>query len=230
MPRPKFVRTSTQYLLNQTLPITGYPFTIACWVKPVAVSVTMTAVSLTQAIAGGDFYALGITSGAKPFLEAASTGANDATHQTSAVANVWGHLATVCTSSTLRDVYWNGVKNTTSATVAKTPVIAAMSIGAIYRSGGNTASPFDGAIIEVAVWRQALTSGQIAALANGHNNVLSIAPDSLASYVPIVQAAGATETDLVRSVLFLPQTVMTANENTIPDKLAPAPVMLGARL
>lgn len=189
-----FAAASSQYLIAASAAVTAEPFTMACWFKPVSASVQYTAMSLGTN--GGTlrhmliaFDAVNPTALAIS-VDGGGTASSVTTNQYS--AGVWSHAAGVWASNASRTAYLNGVAATENTT-AKTVTVDRTLIGARINT---TAGVFmDGDIGEAAIWGAALTTAEIASLADGLAPI-AVRPDSLVGYWPLIGRA-SPEYDVV---------------------------------
>lgn len=189
-----FVAASSHRLDRASSPVSGYPLTMAAWVKPATVAATQTAVSICLSGASANYHALAITSGAKILYEATQAGVSaDSIGTTNITASAWHHLCAVGTSATNRATFRDGVADGTSVT-SNTPGAATTTNIANLVSVASHVSFFNGDIAEVAIWNVALTQNEITMLAKGVSP-LFIRPASLQVYVP-VKGANSPEPDL----------------------------------
>lgn len=176
--------SGTQSFFTGTLPVT-----MACWYRVDSVSSSMGLMCLRSAANGalrlayrGDLvndpiYAVVRTTGGM-FA--------DASVDSGVAANTWAHAAAVFASTTSRTAYTNGTAGTTDTTSRD----AGTSINTVDVGHIGTATPLDGQVAEAAVWTVALTTAEIALLADGLSP-LFVRPQSLAFYAPLFGRAGA---------------------------------------
>lgn len=177
-----FIAASSQSLTSASSPVSGMPFTVACWVRPVAqtAAAIRELIQLRDAAAHTYFFSLATTGGVTAGLFDGTV--NDSTAVTSALvtAGAWNHAVAVYAGTSSRSAYLNGGNKVTSvvATSAVTPneVDVGMYAGIQFMNGD---------IAEGAIWSIALTDTEIASLALGVSPLL-IRPTSLVSYWPLV--------------------------------------------
>lgn len=159
--------------LRVTTARSAYPVTLAGWFKADAETSDQTIISISadgqndeyiQLLAneflGSSFVSLIVSDG--------TSGAHQLNTTNAYSADVWQHAAAVLTSAGSRAVFVNGGgKNTTTASRNPTGEDAT-TIGALDLAAGLTAR-FDGKLAELAIWDEALTDAEIAALAAGLN-------------------------------------------------------------
>jgi hypothetical protein len=175
-----FFFNGTSYIEATSTPITGAPFTMACWFKP---NVQSQSASLIH---------MGLSSGSARFqmrTDANSlifqTGGGGATTSASTPIETWNnptwfHATAVAFSPISRFIYFNGggkVQNTTSRTPAG---INNTTIGAQI-VGGTRDNFFNGDIAEPAIWNTTLTDDEILSLSKGFAPSL-IRPTNLKFY------------------------------------------------
>lgn len=85
---------------------------------------------------------------------------------TSAAANTgWNNIVCVWTATNQQAIYVNGVLNGSGTYYGVTNKIVTFAIGSLYRQiGGTPANPYNGMMDDVAVWTDALSAQQIAAI------------------------------------------------------------------
>jgi len=179
-----FVRASSQNISSTGLSIPVYPVTISAWAYATIDTVAITIVAWLQATTTERFQILfaGQAAG-KPVrfnLVTSLVSSSDKTGPGFTI-NTWHHVCFVCTSSTLRETYVDGVAGA-SNTVNNTPTnLTRVTIGSFA-----TSQYFDGNISDVAIWSAALNVGEINSLAKGFA-AKKIRPQSLEYYAPLVR-------------------------------------------
>lgn len=163
-----FTDASNHYLEIDSPVITEVPFTAAGWFRPTD-GHNGCIWSVVDKDANNAMFAMLITSGgfAEVRTRASTTSDASGTTTNSYTVGAWNHLAIVCTSATLREVYLNGdVANKGTSTTSKTPAgIDRTSIGRIGRL--SPVLPFNGRIEHVTCWNAALSLSELAVLAGG---------------------------------------------------------------
>ena len=110
----------------------------------------------------------------------------DASVDSGVAANTWAHAAAVFASTTSRTAYTNGTAGTTNTTSRD----AGTSINTVDVGNFGGGTLLDGQVAEAAIWTVALTTAEIALLADGLSP-LFVRPQSLAFYAPLFGRAGA---------------------------------------
>jgi hypothetical protein len=173
----QFVIASTEYLNWDNLPVSGYPFTMACWFK----YTTLTAgvlISFADSSVPDNLLELGVDNLGHTRTNRQNLGSLEQALSTTTVStDVWAHALGVFTSSTSCDVYLNGGgvgSNTNSISYG----IGANQRTRIANSASSSAAGFNGSIAIPAVWNVVLDAGEIAALAKGFDP-MQIRPSAL---------------------------------------------------
>ena len=178
-----FITGSSQSISSSGLNIPVYPVTLSAWAYGTTDTITMTAIAWLQAATTQSFRILfaGAAAG-DPVRFSLLTTFLSTSDKTSPgfTINTWHHVCYVCTSSTLRETYVDGVAGA-SSTVDNTPTnLTRVTIG----SQANV-QYFTGNISDVAIWSSALSVGEITSLAKGFS-AKKIRPQSLEYYAPLV--------------------------------------------
>lgn len=178
---------STQYLsaAPATLPLTSFPYTMAGWFKPDAVTANQTIVSQADSASARDYHRLLVAGAATndPLRTQTDTvlTSTDADDENGCTGGAWQHGAGVMDSS-LQQAFLDGVSSGSSSGAANFPSGQDnVSIGVLDRS--TFTHPFDGRLAEVALWSVALTAAEIGSLAAGMCP-LFVRPGSLVFYWP----------------------------------------------
>lgn len=179
-------------------PVTGPPFTLACWGRSDSDSATQTLIWL------GDKDASGAVIGALQMAGAADgdpvravTGDNGlafASSTTGYVANTWHHVCGVFATTSDRRVYLDGGGKGTDGT-NKAP--SGTDCAAIGRFAASAPGDYlSGAVAEAAVWNAALDDDDVRALA-GRYCPLLIRRDRLVAYWPLGGFSRPDDRDLL---------------------------------
>ncbi len=181
-----FDDASSEYLGNASAVLTAVPISMACWFYSDSLTVNQSLISLADASASNQafaMYAAGNRAGDKLSL-LTFAGSTDWCESSSAyTANTWHHACGVWAAINDRTVYLDGGNSGTSS-VSRTPTgIDRTGIGLLYRS--SPSAYMSGRIAEVAMWNVALTAAEAAILAKGFSP-LFVRPASLVAYWPLV--------------------------------------------
>lgn len=179
-----FTAASSHFLENATVPITGVPLTLACWIRPDTVAAgTAQALYLGDSGSSNNYFSIGRSAASLKFNVRDATVSDAMGAGTDFAANTWYHIAGVAASTTSRVSYLNGAVQDTSAAGAITPAsVDRINVGRLGRSVPT--DYWSGSIAEAAIWSVDLTLQEIAALAAGASPA-QIRPDSLVFYAPI---------------------------------------------
>jgi hypothetical protein len=184
---------TSQYAQYAGAVVTGYPFTLAAWVKPGVNGLENDFVlSLSDVSENAVYQAIvlgGGTVGDEGKVLAVSRNTTLAAAKTSAAmsADTWNHAAGVFSSATSRAAYLNGGnKGTETTNITFAAGIDTTAIGRLSRP--TPAAYFHGSCAEAGVWAAALSDEEIAALAAGLSP-LQVRPQSLVAYWPLFARA-----------------------------------------
>lgn len=183
---------STDYLTVASVPISAYPFTMACFFNTTD---TTTAQGLIAFDSGaGNYHALlanGNVGGDPVGAASRISTYTAATSSTGYTSGTWHHAAGVWTSSTSRDAFIDGGSkgSDTNSRLFDTMVNTDMGI---FKSATGYLT---GSLANAAIWNVALTDAEIASLATGVSPLL-IRPQSLVGFWPLV-GNNSPETDFV---------------------------------
>lgn len=143
--------------------VTAAPCTFACWFKIPTTLKQAVLMSAATAGAGNHMFAMVTESGGNFRAEARTTTTNAAQSAgVLAADNAWHHGVAIYRSATSREIWYDGVKGTDSATSQTPATINAFYIG--DRPG--VTQHFAGLIAYPAVWSTDLSSGNVASLYN----------------------------------------------------------------
>jgi len=175
---------SSSYIEATSTPITGAPFTMACWFRPFVTTQTASLMYIGNSAASNRFQII-IDGSSLIFTAAAPITANASTPISVVNDLTWFHATAVSFSPTSRFIYLNGggkIQNTTSRTPT---LLNNITIGSQIVS--NTRSNFfNGRIAEAGVWNAALTDDEVLSLSKGFAPSL-IRPSNLKFYNRCIQ-------------------------------------------
>lgn len=171
---------TSSYVVSTSTPVTGVPFTMACWVKSSTPNQAKTIMYMGNSGTTSRFQ-LDIASNLFR-LTAGAGGPTVSANGTIPVNNeVWYHIAGVCTSPTNRYITINGSNKSLTNTTSRIPLgINNITLGAQILSS-TVGSFFQGTIAEAAIWNVALTDDQVLSLGQGFAPYL-IEPNNLKFY------------------------------------------------
>ena len=184
-----FTAASSQYLSTASSPVSGPPFTIACWALPTGTA-SQAYISVGDSGSAQRYQlqqGLGVDQNNIAFSSISvpgTGGASSAITSVGVVAGTWHHAAGILTSDSSRTIYLNGanaVTNTETRAIA-TP----NSVAIAARFSPTVGFYFNGDLAEVGIWNAALTAEEIASLAKGMT-CDKIRPQSLVFYAPLVR-------------------------------------------
>lgn len=180
-----FSSASSQYLTTSSTPVSSAPFTIS-----VIASVDSAAAARTFCtIESGNsnvLYQLYTSSRRLGFYAQGVSGNGTCLITTPLVsAGSYFHACAVVTSASNRTLYLNGTTTATNTTNIGVTAVNRINIGTRYYDG-SLASFQNGQIADVGIWNAALTTAEIASLANGMT-CDKIRPQNLVFYAPLVR-------------------------------------------
>lgn len=188
MPR-SFVAASSQYLERSGAVVSGYPLTLAAWVKPASLS-SQRVLSISNGTNGGsgDRVNLGYnSSGAASALTQNGT-TNNAGVTSSGLVTVgaWAHLAATFASSADRNVFVNGGNKASGdgSTVAIIVPWDTTSVGRALLGSVGALQYLDGMVAHAGIWSAVLSDAEVAALAAGAPP-WKVRPSALVAYWPL---------------------------------------------
>lgn len=171
---------------------TGTPLTISCWVYRTNLSANNRCAVMYGDGGGSDNHHVGVRSNTTGQAVASSrnatTNANSTTTE-AALESAWHHYAGVFTSDSSRTGYLDG-----AAASANTTSLTSVNAFDEFIVGNNLAGTLQmiGYIGHVAVWKSALTAGQITSLAGGANPQ-AIDAANLIAYYPLTNSGNVGE-------------------------------------
>lgn len=176
---------SSQFLLCNTPPVTGVPFTIAAWFYQTTATTAVIASLVHDTTSERHNLATVATSGSLAVAASTNSNALASSSTTTTVApNTWAHGVGVWRSTAYRQVWLNGEAATANTSSINAPTVQRFRIGA--RATQSTSLFFPGNLAEVGVWSAELTAAEIASLASGVSPEL-IRPQSLVFYAPLIR-------------------------------------------
>lgn len=199
-----FVGTSSQRLLVTSTPVTGPPFTMACWGFMTSATTQQCLVSIQSGANDRHTLTNDISARVSANSTVALTSVSSVTATNSIVANTWFHAAGVYTASNDRLAYFNGTAGTTDISSSTPSGIAQVMIGA-RTSSGTPGLFLTGRVAEVGIWNEALTAAEILALAQRASPLL-IRPNALVGYWPLGGIFGDSDTCFINSTYNLTPT------------------------
>jgi hypothetical protein len=179
-----FITGSSQSISSSGLNIPVYPVTLSAWAYATTDTVTMTIMAWLQAATTQSFRILfGGAIAGDPVRFSLLTTFLSFSDKTSPgfTINTWHHVCYVCTSSTLRETYVDGVAGASSTTNNTPTNLTRVTIG----SQANV-QYFTGNISDVAIWSASLNTSEVNSLAKGFS-AKKIRPQSLEYYAPLVR-------------------------------------------
>lgn len=177
--------------------ISDYPFSLFCWFNA-DVTATDTLIGVLNQSSDTAYVQLGVTSGGACRLNIRN-GANPTIDLGSYTPGTWHSVGGTCTSSTSRELWVDGSSVGTNTTSVTCPTINSFSIGFLDRA--SPTNYFDGNMFWSAIWNEALTDTEHAALGAGINP-LQIRPHALVAFVPLGGLDGNTNNDYVSGATF----------------------------
>lgn len=186
---------ASQYLESGQPPVTGPPFTLACWFNSDSIALSQALMAIGQAASPAERYVLlaaGAAAGDPLQVQLQSGGTASTT--TGYQANTWHHACGVFASSTDRRVYLDGGSKGSNTAAASASPPNTVTLGTRYAVAGR-GQYLSGLIARAAIWSVALTDDEVALLATGVDP-RTVRPDALLRYWPL-RYPGAVEYDEV---------------------------------
>lgn len=170
---------------------TGHPLTLACWVYRTNLTAANQTVMAYGDGGGSDNHSVYLRTSATAQAQATTRNASSAVSATTtetAMASAWHHYAGVFSATNSRIAYLDG------ASASQSTEQGALNAFDEFVVGKNLASTlvFAGYLGHVAVWKSALSAGQIASLAAGANPQ-AIDAANLVAYYPMTNSGAAGE-------------------------------------
>ncbi|MHC4156506.1 MAG: LamG domain-containing protein [Planctomycetota bacterium] len=172
-----FLSTSGQYLYVDQTPVTGPPFTIACWFCSTDLSAVQCLMFVGDKGSGNP--------GDPIYVQSRdSTGTSSAVSTSGYSANTWHHACGVFASATDRRAFIDGGSKGTDST-SRSPVgLDRVATGALAR---NTPTFYmSGSIAEAAIWSVALSDAEVTLLARGYSPTF-VRPEYVKAYWQLVR-------------------------------------------
>lgn len=179
--------TTDKIVKNSGGLVTALPITFACWFKAANATAAGTLMGHGNISTDLPFYVLqvrGETAG-DPILATHRSNAGvqgNAFSSSGYTAGQWHHACAVFTSGSSRTVYLDGGGSVTDTTVIGLTDVDRTSIGYLERLTPGVF--FAGEIMEVGLWRVALTAAEVNSLSKGFSP-LCVRPQSLLAYLPL---------------------------------------------
>ena len=177
-----FDQTLSQYLTRTAAPVGVLPLTMACWAFRQTTAAGNLALMHLGLSTGDDSYALRCSAGALSlyaFAQGQGSAVSAISPGTLPIAT-WFHACGVVGSSTDRRVYLNGGDVGTNASARTPPTLNRTYLGSI----AGVSEFMHGWLAEAAIWNEALTDTEAAALGRGLSPIL-VRPWALRAYWPL---------------------------------------------
>lgn len=183
-----FVRSSSEYLINESAVLTAAPCTFACFFNSASITVSQALIGIGDASATNTWFLmeLGGAIGGDPIRAFARESGTNGRAETTAgySADTDHHACTVFTSTTLRAAFLDGINKGTNTDTITPSGLDRTTIGVLPRSALDNS--MDGDIWEAGIWNAALSDNEVAMLANGFSPLL-VRRQNLILYVPLVR-------------------------------------------
>jgi hypothetical protein len=176
---------TSSYIETTSTPVTGTPFTMACWFQCNTTNLTKTIMYMGNSNSSHKFE-LGIDNNLlRLAVRSVGGGSVFAYHNTAVSTSAWMHATAVCVSPSSRFVILNGT-NKIENTAIRTPIgLNSINLGA--ENPLNTRGGFlNGYIAEAGIWNAALTDDEVLSLSKGFAPSL-IRPSNLKFYNRCIQ-------------------------------------------
>ena len=180
---------TSHYLESSTMPVSAYPFTLACWVNPDSQAGAQFLFGFGSSTLTNHYTYLGMRGDlvGDPFgiIIIAGGSAGNAQTTTAYQNGQWQHICGVFTSATSRAIFRDGAgKGTSSVNI---PFSASLDLFSVARlSRGAASSGYSNCqVAECAVWDAALSDGEVALLAKGVSPI-TVRPTNIKTYHPVI--------------------------------------------
>lgn len=175
----EFISASSSYIESTSTPVTGVPFTMACWFHSNVASQGNVIMYMGNS-ASSHRFVLEISGTVIRFLVATGGAPTIINFTSGLAANTWYHFTAVCVSTTSRFIFLDGGDKKTN-TVSRNPIgLNNITLGAQITSNTRSAF-FHGRIAEVGIWNAALTDDEVLSLSKGFAPYL-VRPSNLKFY------------------------------------------------
>lgn len=184
-----FLSASTEAYKESSAVVSAFPFTFACWFNVTSTGTSQALMALADENNNAGYARL-LLSSTGPVLRADGPSITASTYDNPG-ANAWHHGAAVFSTSTLREVFYDGTSggSETSGTHALTGVDN-MVVAGQHANNASINATVNGKVAEAAIWTVALSDAEVASLASGISPSL-IRPDSLIRYYPMITTSDA---------------------------------------
>lgn len=202
-----FTNATSEYLETAFSGVTGVPLSVSLWAQAVDVEIEYTMWFLGDKDSHADWFRLYTRDGVGNVRFQKRDGSGLSHAESGGMTNgTWHQVGAVSSAADSYFAYTDGSPSD-EQTTSRTPAnVDRISIGRL-----GDASPeqyWDGLIAEVAVWNVALTTAEMAILADGYAAPF-VRPDALVFYAPLISVTG-DEPDLVGGLIL-------TNNNTVTD-------------
>ena len=175
----------SQHLTHSGAPVTGEPFTLACWYLTTDAAADQVLISLAPNSGNYHALALGGTTGGDPVSAVSFDGSAGVADSTAGFStSTWQHACAVFAAADDRRVYLNGTNKGTNTDSITPGTLAATALA--YSADTTPGYHLAGNIAEAAVWDVALTDAEVAMLAQGVSPLL-VRPAHLVAYWPLIR-------------------------------------------
>lgn len=182
---------SADYLLYSGVPVSAYPFSLACWVYADDVSTSPFFFQFGDSASATTRAGLNFDSAGKLGAQVSSPSGTRSWYTTAgASTGVWVHCAGTFTNSSTCLSYLDGVSTGAYLGTASPafPTLNRTSIAVMPRA--SLSNYLNGRVAEAAIWNTTLSQDEVSMLAAGYSPLL-VSPQSLVAYWPLFGRAGA---------------------------------------
>jgi hypothetical protein len=181
---------SSQYLYANQAPVTGPPFTMACWFKSDDAAAVQCLMFVGDKDAGNQYHNLiahGGVSGDPIYVQSRDSSGTASAETTSGYSlDTWHHACAVFAAHNDRSAFIDGGSKGTDSNSKSPSGLDRIAIGALARD--VTTFYTSGEIAEAAIWNVALTDAEVAILAKGFSPLL-VRQHNLEAYWSLVREA-----------------------------------------
>lgn len=191
-----FDDAATEYLEDDSAPVTAVPFTISAWFYSDDVAIAQGVVVISDKDVTAEKFELFIAGqvGGDPVraITQGGGGVGIASSTTGYSANTWHHGCAVFNSTTSRSAFIDGGSKGTNTNSVTPSGMDRISIG--RRGDASPSNYFSGRIAEAAIWNVAISDAEVAVLATGVAPPF-VRPNALIFYAPLYRGRSSTGGD-----------------------------------
>lgn len=165
----RFQSASSQYAEVNTIPVSGPPVSISCWVKFASVGAGQQLVCLVASGNDANWHSLVLTGSSTAAVQSNGGSFGQSVHGTTLVAGKWYFLVGVWSSTTNRLVYVNGVPSTADTTSSTPAGLNRLAIGGLRRA--TPVEFLNGQLKDIRIYNRALSQAEVLAIYNNPDDI-----------------------------------------------------------